>query len=118
MAHYTVSIHKLCVHQLLRTLPHTSAAHTAAHISRAHYCRALPHTAALTDSRTLPRALPDSRTLPHALQQTAARTATHCCVHCRIQPRALMRRTLPHYTAALTDSRTTLPRALPYSQTA
>jgi hypothetical protein len=38
------------------------------------------HTAALPDSRTLPRAQPDSRTLPHTvtLSNTAVPSAAHC----------------------------------------
>jgi hypothetical protein len=45
----------------------------------------LPQTAALLDSRTLPRALPDSRTLPRTLPRTLSRTL----LHCRTQPCAL-----------------------------
>jgi hypothetical protein len=45
----------------------------------------LSHTAALLDSRTLPRALLDIRTLPHTLPHTAALpdTAVRSVVHCR-----------------------------------
>jgi hypothetical protein len=60
-------------HTLPRALP---SIHCCVH------CRILPHTAALTDSRTLPRALPDSCTPSHALPYTATHTAAQCCVHC------------------------------------
>jgi hypothetical protein len=40
------------------------------------HAAALPHTAALPDSRTLPRALP--RALPHPAARNAPRNATHC----------------------------------------
>jgi hypothetical protein len=52
------------------------------HIAALLDSRTLPHIAAPLDSRILPRALPDSRTLPRTL------------LHCWTQPCAL-----PHTTA-------------------
>jgi hypothetical protein len=45
----------------------------------------LPHTAALLDSRTLPRAQADSRTLPRTLPHTVTLldTAVRFAAHCR-----------------------------------
>jgi hypothetical protein len=72
----------------------------------------LQHTAALSQSLTLPR----------ALSYTTKRTATHCCVHCQAHCRTLLRtqsalrvqypahcRTLPHTAAHCYTHCCTLP---------
>jgi hypothetical protein len=77
---------------------------------------ALPHTAALLDSLTLPQALPHTtvRTAAHGQVdcRTHPRTAAHIRAHCSTLPYC---HTLPH-TATLPDS-CTLSRALPNSRT-
>jgi hypothetical protein len=65
---------------------------------------ALPNTAVMPDSCTLPWALPGNRTLPRALPHAAAHTAAHCrnAAHYHTLPRTSA---LSH-TAALLDNRT------------
>ena len=82
---------------------------------------ALPHTTML-HCHTLPRTLSQTAALPHTAavtHTTAARTATHCCLHCRTLPHTHCR-TLPHI-AARTVTHTLLhcrTQALPLPHTA